>query len=130
MNSPVFLYLRVLDIELGDFSDFTRATTPKKLPTVLTPSEISSVLGCLEGNAKLCAALMYGSGLRVMETVRLRVQNIDFERLSVLVRDGKCRKPRITTLAPELCAHLEAQIAHAETLFKKDCLDPDWGGVY
>ena len=130
LNSLVFLYRRVLDIELGDFSDFTRATTPKKLPTVLTPSEISSVLRCLEGNAKLCAALMYGSGSRVMETVRLRVQDIDFERLSVLVRDGKGRKPRITTLAPELCAHLEAQIAHAETLFKKDCLDPDWGGVY
>ncbi|BFM18336.1 integron integrase IntIA [Maricurvus nonylphenolicus] len=130
LNAIVFTYRHVLNRDPGDFSDFHRAKAPKKLPTVLMPSEISSLFQQLQGDAKLCAALMYGSGLRVMETVRLRIQDIDFDRLSVLVRDGKGRKSRITTLAPELCPVLRNHINYIRSLFEKDRLEPNWGGVY
>lgn len=130
LNSLVFLYKQVLDQTLGDFSDFYRARSPKKLPTVLSRSEISSLFKYLDDPMLLCASLMYGSGLRVMETVRLRVQDIDLNKLTVMVREGKGKKSRITTLAPELCESLRAHIAHTTSLFEKDALLKDWDGVY
>lgn len=130
LNALVFLYRQVLEREPGDFSDFYKAKTAKKLPVVLTREELARLFDELHGHAKLCAQLMYGSGLRVMESVRLRVQDIDFDNLTVLVRDGKGRKSRITTLAPELCAALHIQIEYVRGLFIKDSADSRWDGVY
>lgn len=130
LNAIVFMYRHVLESPLGDFSDFSRARTPRKLPVVLTKDEVRSIFSLLTGDSKLCAALMYGSGLRVMETVRLRVQDIDFDKLTILVRDGKGRKNRMTTLAAEVCQGLRLQIAHVQTLFEKDNALGDWDGVY
>ncbi len=130
LNAIVFTYRHVLSRDPGDFSDFYRAKAPKKLPTVLTPREVSTLFHQLHGDTKLCAALMYGSGLRVMETVRLRIQDIDFDSLSVLVRDGKGRKSRITTLAPEICPALHTHINYVSSLLEKDLLEPEWEGVY
>jgi integron integrase len=130
LNSLVFLYRHVIRRELADFSDFYRARSPKKLPTVLTREEVSQLFNHLHGTMRLCAAFMYGSGLRVMETVRLRVQDIDFDKLTVLVRNGKGKKQRITTLAPELCEQLMVHIHHIEALFEKDKLEANWSGVY
>ena len=130
LNAVVFLYRQVLDRDPGDFSDFSRAKTAKKLPVVLTRGEVVCLFNELHGHAKLCAQLMYGSGLRVMECVRLRVQDIDFDKLTILVRDGKGRKSRITTLAPELCEALLAQIEYVRGLFIKDSSDSNWDGVY
>ncbi len=130
LNAIVFVYKHVLKKELGDFSDFYRARAPKKLPTVLTHKEIATLFHHLTDTPKLCAALMYGSGLRIMETVRLRVQDIDFNKLTVYVRDGKGRKSRITTLAPELTVPLSNQIDFIQSLYVKDKSEPQWDGVY
>ncbi len=130
LNAVVFLFRQVLGIEPGDFTDFYRASAPKKLPTVLTQDEVRSLFHHLEGVEKLAAAIMYGSGLRVMETVRLRVHDIDIKRLTILVREGKGRKQRFTTLAPETCDLLRRQIKYVESLFELDKSRSDWGGVY
>lgn len=130
LNALVFLYRTYLNRELADFSDFQRASAPKKLPTVLTVDEVSRLFQQLDREAYLCAALMYGSGLRVMETVRLRYQDIDTDKLSVLVREGKGRKSRMTTLAPELVNSLKMQKDYIATLFAKDSASPQWDGVY
>lgn len=130
LNALVFLYKRVLNVELGDFSDYHRARTPKKLPTVLTRREIKILFSFLDDPIKLCAGLMYGSGLRLMEVVRLRVQDIDFDKLTLMIREGKGKKSRMTTLAPELCHSLRLQINYVTSLFKKDQLVPTWAGVY
>ncbi len=130
LNALVYLYKKFYQREMGDFSDFTRASSPKKIPTVLTRDEISRLFSHLDGDARLCAAFMYGSGLRIMETVRLRVQDIDFDKLIVMVRDGKGRKSRITTLAPELIERLNTHVNHVESRFEIDKLNAQWDGVY
>ncbi len=130
LNAIVFLFKQYLGRELGDFSDFNRARAPKKLPTVLTIHEVSRLLGCLHASHYLCAALMYGSGLRLMETVRLRYQDLDFDKLSVLVREGKGRKSRITTLAPELVKPLQAQQALVEATLEVDLETDSWDGTF
>ncbi len=130
LNAIVFLFRQCLNREPGDFSDFHRASGPKKLPTVLTEEEIKCLFDQLRDVFFLGAALMYGSGLRVMETVRLRYQDIDIDKLTVLVREGKGRKSRITTLAPELVEPLTLQRNHIATLLEKDRATPHWDGVY
>lgn len=130
LNAIAFLYKQVLQRELGDFSDFYRARSAKKLPTILTADEIKRLFAKLSGAQLVCAALMYGSGLRVMETVRLRVHDIDADKLAVLVREGKGRKSRITTLSPDLVGLLHKQIALAKSLYELDRVNPRWDGVY
>jgi len=130
LNAIVFVYREVLKKPLGDFSDFYRAKGPKKLPTVLTRAEVGSLLRCLEGREYLCASLMYGSGLRIMETVSLRVQDIDLDRFCIYVREGKGRKSRITTLAPELLGRLKVHIEYIAACLKVDQQESNWAGVY
>ncbi|GMG87671.1 integron integrase [Biformimicrobium ophioploci] len=130
LNAIVFLYKTILKREVGDFGEFTRARAPKKLPVVLSKTEVSGLFQQLTGATKLCAALMYGSGLRVMETVRLRVKDVDFENLTLTIMEGKGRKQRIVTLAPELVAALERQIAIVTSLYEQDRREPGWGGVF
>ncbi|MDN3638625.1 integron integrase [Simiduia curdlanivorans] len=130
LNAIVFMYRAVLGVEPGDFSDFHKAKGPLKLPTVLTHDEVRRLFAHMQGPTRLCAGLMYGSGLRVMETVRLRVQDIDFDRLCVYVRDGKGRKSRITTLSPHLVKALKAQVTIVTGLFQRDCSEALWDGVY
>jgi site-specific recombinase XerD len=100
LNSIVFLYRHVLGVEPGDFCLYHRATGPNKFPVVLSREEVHALLGRLSGSAFLCAAMMYGSGLRVMESLRLRVSDVDIERLTLRIRDGKGGKSRLVTLAP------------------------------
>lgn len=130
LNAIVFMYRQVLGVELGDFGDYYRAKSAQKLPTVLEPEEVRRLFARLHGCHQLCAGLMYGSGLRVMETVRLRYQDIDLPRLTVLVREGKGRKSRLTTLSPELVPLLETQRACVEGLYRQDMLSEGWGGVF
>jgi len=91
----LFLYREVLRKDVGSV-DAVRAKKPKRLPTVLTEEEALKVIGFLSGTNRLMAKLLYGSGLRVTECVRLRVKNVDFTRQQILVRDGKDEKDRVT----------------------------------
>ena len=130
LNSIVFVYRFVLNRKVGDFSDFYRARAPQRLPVVLTTTEVTNILNNLEQDSWLCAALMYGSGLRVMEAVRVRIQDVNLENLTLFVRNGKGRKERITTLAPELVDRLECQINLVKAMFERDRLVTNWSGVY
>ena len=94
----MYLYRQVLGKPEIDIGEFSRATRERKLPVVLTREEVRLLLAQLEGDHRICAELMYGSGLLVMEVCRLRVKDIDLDRLAILVRDGKGRKQRVTTL--------------------------------
>jgi integron integrase len=106
----LFLYRHVLQQQLPWISKVTRAKVPKHLPTVLTREEVRAVLGQLDGIYWLVASLLYGSGLRLMEALRLRIKDVDFDRRQVVVRDGKGAKDRVTLLpqsaVPALQAHL------------------------
>ena len=129
LNAIVFMYRHVLDDDPGDFSDYRKASGPKKLPVVLTRDEIRKLFAHLSGESLLCAGLMYGSGLRVMETVRLRYSDIEIDRLTVRVRDGKGRKSRFTTLAPDLITRVKQQFNAVEILHQQDLIG-QWDGVY
>jgi integron integrase len=129
LNSVVFMYRHVLGMEPGDFSQYHKATGPKKLPVVLNRDEIRRLLEKLDCPGFLCAALMYGSGLRVMESVRLRVSDVDIERLTLRIREGKGKKSRLVTLARELVPHIELHLQTVELMFQQDRLR-DWDGVY
>ncbi|WP_201745154.1 integron integrase [Aidingimonas lacisalsi] len=114
LNALVFLYRHVLDQPLGDIGEFSHAKRPRRLPVVLSHDEVIRVLDQLSGSMHVMASLMYGSGLRVLETCRLRVRDIDFERQIITVRAGKGDKDR-TTLLPATCIPaLQHQIAIAE----------------
>ena len=112
LNALAFLYHKILKIELGELG-FNQATRPRRLPVVLTPSEVSSILNQMEGRHKLIFSLLYGSGLRITECLRLRLQDICFERRALLVRDGKGSKDRQTILSRNLFSELEAQMDKA-----------------
>lgn len=97
LNALAFLYHKLLHRELGPL-DFSLATKQRTLPTVLSATEVARSLGVMSGDKKLIVELMYGSGLRVSEALRLRVKDIDLERLSLFIRDSKGNKDRMTLL--------------------------------
>jgi integron integrase len=107
----LFLYKEVLGHDIGWLKDVVRAKRPRRLPVVLTRGEVKTILGHLAGTPRLMALLLYGSGLRLMECVRLRVQDIDFETNQITVRSGKGGKDRVTVLPAvvkqDLARHLE-----------------------
>jgi len=129
LNAIVFMYRHVLEQDPGDFSHYRRSNTPKKLPVVLTDAELRSLFQHLKHPYLLAAAIMYGSGLRVMETVRLRVSDMDIDRLTVRVRDGKGHKSRLTTLSLDIVELIESQIRYVKGLYERDRQNP-WDGVY
>jgi integron integrase len=112
LSAVVFLYEHVIRKALGDIPVVTRVRTPARLPVVLTRGEVRQLLGRLENVPRLVAALLYGSGLRLLEGLSLRVKDLDLERLEITVRQGKGRKDRKTMLpasqATDLRGHLES----------------------
>lgn len=111
LNALVFLYHKILNRELGELG-FSLASRQRSLPSVLTPSEVQRILDQLEGRNKLAVQLMYGSGLRVSECLRLRVQDIDLDRCSLTIRNGKGKKDRQTLLSPRLIDPLQQAVVH------------------
>ncbi|MYL22628.1 tyrosine-type recombinase/integrase [Halomonas alkaliantarctica] len=89
LNALVFLYRNVWKQELGELDEFTYSKRPKRLPTVLTRQEVQALLSCMKGRNSMIASLLYGTGMRLMEALRLRVQDIDFGYRQILVRNGK-----------------------------------------
>ncbi|WP_318152584.1 integron integrase [Halomonas sp. M4R1S46] len=114
LNALVFLYRHILEQPLGDIGEFSRARRPRRLPVVLSHEEATRVLSHLSGPMCLMGMLMYGSGLRLLETCQLRVRDIDLERQDITVRAGKGDKDR-TTLLPATCLPcLRQQISSAQ----------------
>jgi hypothetical protein len=129
LNALVFLYDQVIEKPLGDIGDFARAKKPKRLPVVLTRDEANRLLSALSGSTALIAGLLYGSGLRIMECVRLRVKDVDFEQNQIMVRDGKGQKDRITMLPGRFRQRLLDHLKKAKELHDKD-LSEGKGDVY
>jgi integron integrase len=119
LNALAFLFEKHLKREVGELG-FRLASKQRTLPTVLTVEEVRSILANLSGRNKLILQLLYGSGLRVGECLRLRVQDIDMDRFALTVHDGKGRKDRQTLLSPRLKSVLEEQIASAIAIQRKD----------
>ena len=107
----LFLYRHVLNADLPWLSNVVRARRPKRLPVVLTRADVKRVLAQLDGVHRLIASLLYGSGLRVLEALRLRVKDVDLERGILTVRDGKGAKDRITVLPETLREQLRMQLS-------------------
>jgi len=129
LSALLFLYREVLQQPLDWLSGIQRASKPQRLPVVLTRGQVSSVLGELVGTAWLMASLLYGGGLRLMECVRLRVKDVDFERRELLVRQGKGGKDRRTVLPAALVEPLRAQVEEALRLHRAD-LAQGFGAVW
>jgi len=128
-SSLLFLYREVLEIQLPWLDNITQAKAPKRLPVVLTVSEVQSLLSHLTGTHGLIASLLYGGGMRLMEAVRLRVKDVDFAQHEILVREGKGFKDRVTMLPEVVVAPLKAHLAKVKTLHEED-LAQGFGEVY
>jgi integron integrase len=120
LNALVFLYRHVLGRPLGEIGAVVRARHKPRIPTVLTAEEVGRVLGCLHGEYWLIGCLQYGSGLRLMESLRLRVKGLDFDHRAVIVRSGKGDKDRVVTLPDELVTPLRRHLDNRRTLFEQD----------
>ena len=129
LNALVFMYKHVIGRPLGDVVGAVRAKRPNRLPVVLSPEEVRMVLSKLRGTKWLVACLQYGSGLRLLESLRLRVKDLDFDRRAILVRDGKGGKDRVVTLADELVRPLERHLASRKTLYEQDTAE-GFGSVH
>lgn len=119
LNAIVFLYARVLERPLGEIGDTVRVKRPSRLPTVLTHQEATLIIEQLEQPYQLIASLMYGAGLRVVESARLRVKDIDFQRQIITVRDGKGSKDRTTLLPATLIDSLKRRKEHIGKAWKE-----------
>ena len=120
LSAILFLYKEVLIIELPWLNDVVRAKQPQRLPVVLTRSEVREVLLRMTGIYGLMANILYGTGMRLMECVRLRVKDVDFERNEIVIRDGKGGKDRVTMLPTAAVAALQDQLARRRALFEDD----------
>ena len=129
LNAIVFLYKHVLREDVGDFSGYHPARQPRRLPTVLSQSEVAALLGHLRGMHWLIGSLLYGSGLRLAECLSLRVKDIDFQRAIITVRDGKGAKDRAVMLPASLAEPLRHHMIDVQRLHTTD-LAGGFGTVY
>ena len=125
----LFLYRDVLNMELPWLDNITRARRPRRLPVVLTQEEVRAILAMSQGVEGLILSLLYGTGMRVMEGVRLRVKDLDFARGEILVREGKGGKDRVTVLPRRLADPLSEQVHRALLLHRLD-LAEGFGNAY
>ncbi|VAW54738.1 Integron integrase IntIPac [hydrothermal vent metagenome] len=129
LNAILFLYRQVLQVDLPWLEDVTRAKKPTRLPVVLTVIEVNAILSSLDGVRGLVAQLLYGTGMRLLECLRLRIKDIDFERKEILVRQGKGGKDRVTVLPEKVIAMLNQHLERVTVLHDKD-LTNGYGCVY
>ncbi len=125
----VFIYKVVLERPLNDIQGVSRAKKPNRLPVVFTQHEVRSVINQLEHDYWLLGCILYGSGLRLMESLRLRVLDLDFDRCAIIVRNGKGAKDRVVTLAQELIVPLQQHLESVRMMHDRD-LDLGFGRVY
>ena len=120
LNAILFLYKEILKKEIGWISEIKYAQRKKHLPVVLSKHEINTILNNLDGNSALVGNLLYGSGMRLMECLRLRLKDLDFENHTITIRDGKGEKDRITILPDRLYHELKLHFNKVENLYKRD----------
>src|SRR5260370_12032334 len=120
LSALLFLYKEVLKQEMGCVDQVERAKKPARLPVVLSQQEVKRIFAHLEGTPKLMAALLYGSGLRLMECVRLRVKDIDFAYAQITVRHAKGGRDRVTMLPANLTYPLQRHLFKAKTHHEQD----------
>ena len=128
LSAILFLYREVLRCDLSEINVIW-AQKPKRLPTVLTKEEVTHVLACLSGKHLLIAKLLYGSGLRLLECLRLRVKDVDFGQGQLLVRDGKGQKDRVTILPDAVSDLLREHLLGVQQQHQRD-LQQGFGSVY
>jgi integron integrase len=129
LSALMFLYREVLQEDVGWIVDVVRAARPKRLPVVFTREEVQRILERMSGAEGLVGELLYGTGLRVIEAVRLRVKDLDFARGEIMVRDGKGQKDRITMMPRSLGERLAAHREKVRELHDRD-LAAGMGEVY
>ena len=125
----LFLYREVLQTTLGNLENVVRAKKPKRLPNVMTKTEVQRLLAYMSGEQWLVANLLYGAGLRLMEALRLRVKDVDFEYRQIIVRDGKGAKDRVTVLPEKIINPLREHLVRVRCLHEED-LRLGFGEVY
>jgi integron integrase len=129
LSALLFLYKQVLKQEIGWLEGVERAKRSARLPVVLTRDEVHKIFAHLHGTPRLMAGLLYGSGLRLMECVRLRVKDIDFGYARITVRDGKGAKDRVTMLPVNLAKPLERHLKKVQAQHEED-LEASFGSVF
>lgn len=129
LNAILYLYRKVLEIDLPWMDDVVRAKRPERVPEVLSTQEVGRLLAQLDDTYKLMACLLYGSGLRLMEVIRLRVKDVDFDYQQIVVRDGKGAKDRVTPLPSSVTTELKAQLDYVARQHRDD-LKGGYGAVY
>ncbi len=128
-NAMLYLYNQVLNKPLDDKINAIRAKKPRRLPTVMTNEEAMKVVKGLSGSNKLMAKLLYGSGLRLIECLRLRLKDIDFGMNQIMVRDGKGKIDRVTLLSESAKFELKEHLERVKTVHEND-LSQGYGKVY
>ncbi len=116
----LFLYREVLDVDLPWLNDLHRPARTRRIPCVLTKDEVAGLLACMEGQTALLAKLLYGTGMRLMEGMRLRIKDVDFDRSVIIVREAKGNKDRVVMLPRALVADLRRQLLSARALWETD----------
>jgi integron integrase len=129
LNALVFLYREVLQIDLGKLEGIRWTKRPASLPVVLSIGEVTSILNELQGVKRIIASLLYGTGMRLAEALKLRVKDIDFTAGIIIIRDGKGDKDRSVPLPKGLREALQAQLQYAKKLHELD-LAEGLGAVY
>ena len=128
-SALLFLYRDVMHIELPWLDEIIAAKSPKRLPVVLTSAETRRLLNAMSGTMGIVATLLYGTGMRLLEGLRLRVKDVEFVRREIVVREGKGNKDRVTMLPENLILPLQAHLAKVKALHERD-IDAGFGEVY
>jgi integron integrase len=128
-SALLFLYRQVLGIDLPWLDEVVAAKAARRLPVVLTPTEARRLLNAMSGTMGLLASLLYGTGMRLLEGLRLRVKDVEFERREIIVREGKGSKDRVTVLPENLVLPLQAHLKRVKALHERD-LAAGFGEAY
>ncbi len=120
LSALLFLYREVLSIELPWLNDINRPASARRIPSVLTKDEVAGVLAAMEGEAALLARLLYGTGMRLMEGIRLRIKDVEFDRHVIIVREAKGNKDRVVMLPRSLAPALRVQMLAARAAWEAD----------
>ena len=123
LSALLFLYRAVLKVELPWLDNLQRPRRSQRLPVVLSVEEVNAVLSRMQGEHGLLARLLYGTGMRISGALRLRVKDVDFDRLTLVVREGKGNKDRALMLPQSLAADLRAQLGYSRLLWQRDRAD-------